>query len=420
MDARQIDVDSDIMVTASGRKRSRYAMFATLYVVQGVGLAYFRNFQKPYLDGLGVSAADIGVLTLILQLPFVFKIFIGLLSDRVNLFGRGHRKPYIVLGLLMAAAAFSAVAFVAPDVNYLLFAILVTMGSFSVTIFDSTADGLAIDTTPREEQGTVQGVMVAGRAGAFILLSLIFGAVAGRWGYRPVFLSIGVVMLLPLLWVAFLQEPRVRDETQRFRWSAFRELGRPRFLLFAAYAVIYSLGSFGVDGLVTYFMSEGFGATEGPIGLYGALRGLGAVIGGLGGGLLLDRLARKRSAFLATLLISVGAALIGLAPSQGVVVGLGLLWGVIWAFQETVFFALAMEIADSRIAASMFAIMMGISNLGSAVADGAATALSPVLGFRQVFWLLAAINLITLPVLGQFFRNLTGAPVGEEALAADV
>jgi hypothetical protein len=32
------------------KKRLRLLTFASLYVVQGVGLAYFRNFQKPYLD----------------------------------------------------------------------------------------------------------------------------------------------------------------------------------------------------------------------------------------------------------------------------------------------------------------------------------------------------------------------------------
>ena len=57
------------------------------------------------------------------------------------------------------------------------------------------------------------------------------------------------------------------------------------------------------------------------------------------------------------------------------------------------------------IAASMFAIMMGISNLGSAVADGLATALSDDLGFSAVFWLLAVVNLVTLPVLWRLFKK---------------
>ena len=155
---------------------------------------------------------------------------------------------------------------------------------------------------------------------------------------------------------------------------------------------------------MTYFLSEQFRAPETIIGQYGALRGLGAIVGAIGGGALLSRLSRRRGAIVAAVGITLGAALIGSATSSRMTVALGLIWGLAWAFQETVFFALAMDIADSRIAASMFAIMMGISNLGSAVADGAATGLSDNLGFRQVFWLLAAINLLTLPVLERLFR----------------
>lgn len=402
----------------TGTRGFRLAMFAALYVVQGIGLAYFRNFQKPYLDALGVNPDAIGLLTVILQLPFIFKIFIGMLSDSVSPLGLGHRKPYMVAGLCLSALAFTVAAFVTPDVNFMLFAVIITLGSFSVTLFDSTADGLAIDITPREEQGLVQGVMVGGRASAFVLLSLIFGGAVQRWGYRPVFPVIGVSMVIPLIWVLALREPPERQDAQRFQWSAFRDLGRPRFVFFALYAVVYSVGSFGVDGLVTYFMSRQFGATEGAIGLYGALRGLGAILGAIGGGFLLERLGRRWSAYGAVLAISLGAVLIGAATGSGGVVALGLVWGIAWAFQETIFFALAMDIADARIAASMFAIMMGISNLGSALSDGAATALSDDLGFTPVFLILSAINLVTLPVLHKLFRlapEITVSAVEPEA-----
>ncbi len=392
-------------MNTSHSRKFRIALFASLYIVQGIGLAYFRNFQKPYLDGLHIDPDTIGWLTVILQVPFILKIFIGMVSDRVNLGGMGHRKPYIILGLILATLAFGGVAFTLPDENFSLFATLIVLGSFSVTLFDSTTDGLAIDLTPHSEQGMVQGVMVGARAAAFILLSRLFGLLAPTWGYRAVFLIIAVSMLFPLFWALRVPEPKQRQTQQSFQWAAFRVLGRPRFLMFALYAVVYSLGSFGVDGLVTYFMSKGLSAPEAMIGNYGALRGLGAVLGALGGGYLIDRVGRRQSAYSAVVLISVVALLFGLATTVNLVLGLGLLWGVIWAFQETIFFALAMDIADTRIAASMFAIMMGISNLGSALADGVATGLTDDIGFQAVFWLLAGINLITLPILWGLFKK---------------
>jgi PAT family beta-lactamase induction signal transducer AmpG len=144
------------------------------------------------------------------------------------------------------------------------------LGSFSVALFDSTTDGLAIDITPRSEQGAVQGTMVGGRATGFIVLSLVFGVLAASVGYRSVFLIISASMLVPVLWVVRVREPSQRPEAQRFQWSAFKALVKPHFLVFASYAIFYSIVSFGVDGLVTFFMSNRFGAPESLIGQYGA------------------------------------------------------------------------------------------------------------------------------------------------------
>ncbi len=380
-------------------------MFGLLYFVQGSALAYFRNFQKPYLDSLNVDADVIGLLTSILLLPFILKIFIGMLSDRVSLLRLGHRKPYMILGLLLAAIAFGAAGFVLPDTHFLLFAVLIVCGSFSVALFDSTSDGLAIDITPADQQGRVQATMVGGRAMGFIILSLIFGTMAQSQGYRVVFLTIALIMLIPLIWVLRVREPKEQAEEQRFQWTAFKCLGSSRFLLFGAFAILYSIVSFGVDGLVTFFISDVYKATETTIGQYGALRGLGAVIGAVLCGVLMDRVSRKRSAYVAVLMISIGAVMIGVAPGIGFLLTMGVLWGIAWGFQETVFVALAMHLSEARIAASMFAIMMALSNLGTAVGEGLATSLTDNIGFSAVFFSLAVFNIATFFVLWLFFRK---------------
>jgi PAT family beta-lactamase induction signal transducer AmpG len=397
-------------MTSSRSRWFRLSMFGIAYVIQGAALAYFRNFQKPYLDGLGIDADAIGLLTSILLLPFILKIFIGMLSDRVSLFGMGHRKPYMILGLLFGALTFGAAGFVLPDQNFGLFALLIVGSSFSVALFDSTTDGLAIDVTPRADCGTVQGTMVGGRAAGFILLSLVFGALVasqgsrGYSGYRTVFTVIAACMLLPLLWVIWVREPRERAAGQSFQWAAFGQLLKPCCLAFAAYAVLYSIVSFGVDGLVTFYLSDRFRVAETTIGLYGALRGVGAVLGAAGGGLLIDRVGRKAMAYGAVLAISIGAALIGAAPGVNATLILGVAWGIAWGFQETLFVALAMDLADARIAASMFAIMMALSNLGTAVGEGVATGLTDDIGFSAVFWLLAGLNVAVVPILWALFR----------------
>jgi PAT family beta-lactamase induction signal transducer AmpG len=128
-------------------------------------------------------------------------------------------------------------------------------------------------------------------------------------------------------------------------------------------------------------------------------------VGAIGSGLLLDKMSRKKSAYIAVLLISISAILIGISTALNFILVLGLIWGFAWGFQETVFVALAMDLSETRIAASMFAIMMALSNLGTAIGEGVATSLSDNLGFSTVFISLAVLNVLTLYILRRLFRK---------------
>jgi hypothetical protein len=52
----------------------------------------------------------------------------------------------------------------------------------------------------------------------------------------------------------------------------------------------------------------------------------------------------------------------------------------------------------------MFAIMMAISNLGTAIVEGVATTLSAQAGFQKVFIFLALFNFLNIGILLLFFR----------------
>lgn len=382
----------------------RFLLFGSLYFVQGVSFAYLRNFGKAYLAGFDIDADLIGTLAVILLLPFIFKIFIGMLSDSVNFLGLGYRKPYIVMGLLLASVGFSAGAFITPDQGFWLFAAGITVGSFAVALFDSCTDGLAIDSTPPNEESTIQSLMTGSRAFGLIAFSVIFGYVATAAGYAPVFLIIAAFMLVPLIWVLPFNEAPRQDPDHKFQWGAFKSLASPAVLLFMGYAVLYSVVSWGLDGLIPFYMSEVFDAPEAALGNFGAVRGVGAVIGAVIGGLAMNRLGSIRASYLAVGLIVIGALGIALSPTLTVLLVTGFVWGLMWGFQEVVFVALAMHISDARIAATMFALMMAVSNIGTAIGEGVATGLTDDVGFTPIFFGMAALNILVLPLLMGFFR----------------
>jgi PAT family beta-lactamase induction signal transducer AmpG len=381
-----------------------YPLFGLLYFVQGAALAYINNFQKPYLDSLNIAAGSIGLLTGILLIPFILKIFIGMLSDKVNLFRLGHRKPYILTGLILGTITFLAISRVLPDRNFYFFSVLIFLGSLSVALFDTCTDGYAIEITPRKNYGRVQSIMISGKAVGFIILSLVFGYMVQRSSYSAIFIIIGLLMMLPFVFALFASEPvEIRKENQ-FEWKAFAMMIKPAFLVFALYAVFYSIVSFGVDGLVTFFMSNELDAPERSIGQYGALRGIGAIIGAIAGGISMDRLNFRKIAYLTVFIVSTAACLMAIATGISAVLRFAVPWGFAWGLQEAVFFYLAMRLTDIRIAASMFAIMVALSNTGTAITNGVCTTVCVDVGFQLIFFILAGFNAINLAMLYFYFR----------------
>ena len=80
------------------------------------------------------------------------------------------------------------------------------------------------------------------------------------------------------------------------------------------------------------------------------------------------------------------------------------LFGLSYGTYQTVYFSLAMGYTDSRIAASMFSILMAVTN----VAQGAGMALSGFLadssfGYAGAFILLAVLNVLAIPIMPLIF-----------------
>lgn len=375
--------------------------YALLYFVQGVSIAYFSNFQKPYLAAAGIGPEAIGALTALLLLPFIGKLLFGLLSDRVPVARLGRRRPWLLLGLLLASAGFAAAALFDLHAGFRVFAACMVTASLGVALFDASADGLAVDSTAIGAQARVQSAMVSGRALGVILLSLVFGRVASLAGYEAVFAILALAPLLPMLWVLRLCEPaQARAEAPLSRRDFAFFLRRP-VLSFVLYAVGYSITSFGVDGLLTYALSARFGAGEEAIARFGALRGTGSVLGALLAGWLLSRHDRVRVGIAALLMLSAAAALVGNLDDGSSMLVFALPWGMVWGFQETVFVTCAMALAAresrARIGGLTFAALMACSNTGTAITEGVATGLTDDLGFTGVFRLLALWGLLVLP-----------------------
>jgi len=200
-----------------------------------------------------------------------------------------------------------------------------------------------------------------------------------------------------------VKEERRRSD-QRFEWKAFSAFKAWPVIALGLLGALYSLIINGADQIITPFMNETFAVDEFAAGLYVSVWGVGVMIGGLTGGKLVDRMGHRRSILVAAGISLLAIGSLALINGAAVAWGLMVLFGVAYGYYETVYFAVSMNYTDSRIAASMFSILMAVANLGTAVGLGLSGALVDLVGYPLTFIILAGLNLLALPLVSVIFQ----------------
>jgi len=383
-------------------------MFGSLYFSQGTVFAYFTSLNALYFLSKGLSMGDVGVFGAIALIPFVIKIFLGMLSDRVNLLGLGHRKPYILLGLLIQVVCLVMAPFVDPAQYYWGFVTLAFILQLGMALYDTCTDGLALDTTPVHEQGTIQGFMVGGRAAGVVITASIVGWLAQEVSWTSVFWLLGALTLVPIPFVLSVRE-KEREIDRIFDWSAFAAFNNRSIIALAAAGFLFFLVIAGANQNVNPFLETAFGISLQKAGLYTTVWGIGVVLGGLLGGRLVDRIGQQSATRIA-LLFSFGSVLaLAAIPSPVFAWAIVVLFGLSYGTYQSVYFALAMNYTDQRIAASMYSIFMAVTNVGQGVGFAVAGGLADfsLVGFRWAFVILSVFNLLALPLLPVIFGKRT-------------
>jgi PAT family beta-lactamase induction signal transducer AmpG len=399
------------MSAATARVGSAYlGLFAALYALQGVVVAYFFNFNQPYMESAGVPAVTVGWVQSLAMVPFALKFLAGPLSDRVSLLGWGRRRPYIVLGLVLESLGLLGLSLVDAGRCLHVFVGLAIVAVSGVAIYDTCCDGMVIDVTPSDDRARVQAVITAARCVATTIFSSGFGLflMTSRGGFGRGHLLLGFCAglgALPLAWTLAVSEPAPPKEVKAFRWSAaIACLIRPWSLVLIAFGALYSTVAFGVEiNLSPFYLVQGFGPNT--VGSLAAIRYLGRAIGA---GLL--AVALPKLGLSGVLTVGV-LGLAGTTLGQGAVVGPGS--AAFWAFafgaangwDDALFCILAMGATDPRLAASSYALLMAITNLGS-LGGGLFASLVVMVGSRYgrafaAAALTASLALLFVPVLGR-------------------
>lgn len=381
---------------------TRYLMFGLLYFTQGTILSYFTALNALYLLEYGIDMTRIGIMGTIALLPFVIKVFLGMLSDKVNFLGFGHRKPYIVMGLIIQTLCLVFVPLINPGTSFWLYVAIAFLLQMGMALYDTCTDGLALDTTPVSEKGTIQGFMVGGRAVGVIVTASLVGLLAQNVSWSAVFWALALLTLPPFFFLHTVKEPE-RVQERAFDWKAFSAFKQLPIIALAIIGFIFFLIIIGTNQIVNPYLQETFNINLSTAGFFTTIWGVGVVLGSVLGGWLINKLGNRNS-----VLIAIGVAMVSilaLAAINQLAIAwfLVALFGVCYGTYQTVYFALAMEYTDPRIAATMFSILMAVTNIGQGVGLGLTGFFADSFGFKLTFIIMALLNFTVLPFLPLIF-----------------
>jgi len=199
--------------------------YLTSFGLFGVYLPYF----NPYLEGLGFSALQIGVISALVPLSNIFvPALSGLLSDRI-----GRRRPIILASSLLALLSFSINLVVRSFA-----AVALVMGSFAVLRAPAVplVDATAMEVS--ESGGPHYGRMRVWGSVAFIVVSLLTGWCVGLSGTAAV-VPIALILLLcnVLACLTLPRDPRRGPPASR-RGGIGIPARKPALILFLAACVL--------------------------------------------------------------------------------------------------------------------------------------------------------------------------------------
>ncbi|MBB6100048.1 MFS family permease [Deinobacterium chartae] len=352
---------------------------------------------------LGVSAV----------IPLVLPPIIGAYSDRV-----GKRLPFLVWGVVLNALGVLGMALAHTYWPFFLAFLLVQLGNNLAT---APYSALIPELVPSERRGHASGAMgllqLMGQAlgGIAVLVTgLLVGAGVLPAAREAQYLLVGVVLIGSAA-VTLLNVPEPpaaqRSAAPALRWTAL--FLHQAFLWVFLTRALFSLGQYSVQPFLQFYLGDVVAVPQPAEAVSYLLLALvaGGTVSALIGGRISDRVGRKPVIYVAGGLMAICALLFLFAPSFGVALAIGLLFGLGYGAFTSVDWALG---ADAMPSARSFARDMGIWHVAFVAPQLVSTpqgrlldwgnSVAPNLGYTLIFG--SAVVFFALGVI--LIRNVKG------------
>ena len=388
----------------------RYFSFTILYVAQGFPFGLVTVALPAFLLERGTSPAAVGGFVGGAMLPWTFKWLAGPMMERFTFLAMGRRRPWVLLaqsGLLLTGLAF---AFFPDGLDNLvtLTAFCFVMNCFGATQ-DVAVDGMAMDVLPESEHGRANAFMGFGQVAGLSGSAAISAFVLKSFGLPGISVMLVVGFGLILLWAVLVREREGEkvlpwtsgQATQRslqLRAESWRDIAvdlwnvliLPASLLLICVSALFRFSdALWIQVGQTVVVRE-LGVASTDYSSWISITGFVAALAGIGLGLFIDRLGVKRFYLGALTAYGVLAMAVGFSAfaweSSLFLMSVSAVQAFVYQAVFVSFIAIHMKLCGTRVAATQFAIYMGLVNFARSAGAWAIGALQPYLSYDEMLF----------------------------------
>lgn len=419
-------------------RNGRLGAFFALYVTEGIPLGFAAIAVATQLRRMGVGPAAIGAFVASFYLPWAFKWAFGPVIDVFRSQRFGHRRGWILLTqVMMALTVLALMAIPLPSGLGLFTTILLVHNTFGA-MQDVAIDSLACNTLHEDERGLANGLMFAGAnvgqaiGGSGVLYLM------GTTGFQPSFVMVALSILMVTGFIVLPMKEALAQQLEQagaavaparatlsqavaemkaFAVQSFRSFLGSRGAFSAVFFGLLPVGAMCLGLALQSNLAVEFGMDDAGVALLNLWCTITGAIAMVVGGLLSDKLGRRRMLGLYVALMSFpvlylwwqmrlnGYDMPRPSGSAAVPALITALWvasisynvfnGMMYGTRAAIF----MDVTNPKVAATQFTAYMALMNLAIAIAATWQGVVSEAFGYRWTLLIDVATGLVCLLVL---------------------
>ncbi|MHA2176821.1 MAG: MFS transporter [Candidatus Thorarchaeota archaeon] len=262
------------------------------YFAQGVAMGSLL-FLTAFLGYLNVDNFGRIVFQAVIWLPWYLKVFFGVLSDNVSVKQYGRRKPYMVFAGVVGIIGWITIPL------YTEFSMLLVvsgiMASLGTGMSDATVDAIAVEITPQNRRGALQGMSWGFRGLGLGIAALLAGVLADANSWFMLFTIPGVLVSLSCFLVLLYKENPLPEDFKRVSVQEYRNAFSNRNVQLCIIFNLFAAAAIAILPLIQTLLEVGLGFDLVTVGIVFSIFSFGMFLGALIFGILGDRISVRKT-----------------------------------------------------------------------------------------------------------------------------